>query len=111
MEAAGGGGGSEGMSHRNVAVIRTRGDVGRRTQRGRMNPPKAPPARFTPTPPRLGQQKQPKGSGFITKSTFDVAKQTTERMFENMLQMCTDLALNCREKAVYEKLGPAGFPD
>lgn len=48
-----------------------------------------------PTPPQdPGWQKQPKGSGFITKTTFDVAEQPTERMFENMLQMCTDLALN-----------------
>lgn len=48
---AGGGGGSEGMSHRNVAVIRTRGDVGRRTRRGRTSftPPARPPARLPKT--------------------------------------------------------------
>lgn len=52
------------------------------------------------------RQRQPTGSGFITKSTFDVAEQATERMFENTFMMCTDLVLNWREKALYNKLGP-----
>lgn len=39
------------------------------------------------------RQKQPAGAGFIKKPTFDVTEQITERMFQNILMMWTDLAL------------------
>lgn len=58
---------SEGMSHGNVAVIRTRRD-GKSRERSMLIRKEG----------RFPQDMEPTGSGFIKKSTFNVAEQTTE---------------------------------
>lgn len=70
--------------------------MGNRTRRQRTAPIRKG-GRF----PSDMQQKQPTGSGFIKRFTFDVVERTSE----NMLTMCTDLTLNWREKAVQNQTG------
>lgn len=82
-------GGSGGMSHCNVAVIRTRGDGKERTHNEGGVFPETEAADWVwiyyKVHLRCG------GAG---------------NLFENTLMRCTDLVLNWREKALHNKLGP-----